>query len=98
MCLGRFSYPSSSFPQKVTYIATPSRMAMNHMAIVGFMSFLLPKQVLRSVLKCHEAASQMPSTTAMNPSATWVNEIMTIASSASVPGEVKKVLKEGIIT
>ena len=92
-------YPSSNAAQMVMYIVTPSKMAMNHRASVGFISLLLLKQVCRSVLRCHEAAIQMPSDTVMKPNATWINEIMTIGSSPNdVPGELVKLVREGIIT
>ena len=92
-------YLSSNSAQIVMYIVTPSKMAINHKAIVGFISLLLLKQVCRSVLKCHETASQMPSATVTNPNATWINEIMTIGLiSIDVLGELVKLVKEGIIT
>ena len=91
-------YESRSDAQKITYIIIPSKIAVTHNTMVGFMSFLLAKHVCRSVLKCQDATSQMPMATAVNPNATWMKETMTVVSITLVPGEVKTVPKEGSIT
>jgi len=80
------------------YRMIPSEIAMTQIVSVGFISFLLEKHLCRSVFRCHEAVSQMPIATTINPSATCMNVIMTIGSMTNVPEKLKNVLKDGNIT
>jgi len=80
------------------YMSIPSKADATHKTNVGRIIFFREKQFLRSVLKCQDATSQMPSVTATSPDATWMSVIMTGASKNAIPGELNEILKEGPMT